>query len=298
MTSAAKGIGGGPVSRPLRAFAYLRVSTSGQAEKGMGLEAQRQAVRDVLASCEGAGLELLEVVQETASGAAKDGELFSLEHRPVLAELVTRAERREYDALLVSSLDRLSRDQVEQLYLKRLLGKFGVQVVSAAGETNGNGDALSDLVDRLLGAVHDFDRRRIIERTKAGKAAGRRAGRHVAGRVPYGYRASDAPGRLAIDQDEAAVVRSVFEQAKHGVGAAAIARRLNEAGVAGPTGGLWSRQAVAHLLRNPVYYGELHNVAKAQPAIVSRRVWNQAHTRMARRVSREPSDPKGLSNSG
>ena len=184
----------GPGNRPLRAIAYLRVSSSGQ-ESGMGLAAQRQAVKDFLAGEDGSGFELLEVVQETASGAAKEGELFSLEHRGVLAELVNRAERGEYDVLVVATLDRLSRESTELHYLKRLLGRFSVTVVSAAGETNGNGDAIGELLDKLIGAVHDFDRKRIIERMRAGKAESRKVGRHTDGLPPYGYRAGGS-GRL------------------------------------------------------------------------------------------------------
>src|SRR5438067_35972 len=60
--------------RPLRAIAYLRVSTTGQAEKGMGLAAQREVVRRFAKE---QGLELLQIVEEAASGAAKEGELFS-----------------------------------------------------------------------------------------------------------------------------------------------------------------------------------------------------------------------------
>jgi site-specific DNA recombinase len=254
-----------------RAFAYLRVSTSGQAERGMGLQAQRQAVRDFLASKDGAGLELLGFEQEAASGAAREGELFSLEHRPVLSELVSRAEAGGFDMLVVASLDRLSRDQVEQLYLKRLLARFGVRVVSAAGETNGNGDALGELLERLIGAVHDFDRKRIIERMKAGKHQGRIVGRHVDGRAPYGYRASDEPGVLLIDEPAAAVVRRIFELARTGIGPSPISRRLNAEHVPGPTDRPWNRQTVTNILRNPVYAGELHSVKGAQPAIISRR---------------------------
>ena len=36
------------------------------------------------------------------------------------------------------------------------------------------------------------------------------------------------------------------------------------------------RQTVGNIIRNPVYAGELHGVKKAQPAIVSRRAWNEA----------------------
>jgi site-specific DNA recombinase len=239
----------------------------------MGLQAQRQAVRDFLASEEGSGLELLDVVQETASGAAKEGELFSLEHRDALAELVNRAERGEYDILLVATLDRLSRESTELHYLKRLLARFDVAVVSAAGETNGNGDAISELLDKLVGAVHDFDRKRIIERMKAGKVESRKLGRHTDGLPPYGYRQSNS-GRFEVDEDQAAVVRSIFDRAKEGLGPGPIARRLNAYGIPGPTGRPWSRQTVGNIIRNPVYAGELHGLKKAQPAIVSRRLWN------------------------
>jgi site-specific DNA recombinase len=263
----------GPASRrPLRAIGYVRVSTGGQAERGMGLEAQRRSVRDF---ARGEGYELLEVVSEAASGAAKAGELFSLEHRPALEELVQRAERHEYDVLLVATLDRLSRDQVEQLYLKRLLARFGVMVVSAAGETNGNGDAISELVERLIGAVHDFDRKRILERLRAGKAEKKRLGRHVHGSVPYGYR-SAGQGRLDVDPEQAEIVRRIFEAAKRGAGVRRIARELNEAGIASPRGKRWSGQGVAGILANPVYRGERYGVKGAQPAIVTARLWNAA----------------------
>lgn len=258
-----------------RAIAYLRVSTSGQAEKGMGLQAQQRAVRGFLASPDGHGFELLEVVQETASGAAKAGELFSLEHRTVLAELVNRAERAEYDVLLVATLDRLSRESTELHYLKRLFARYGVTVVSAAGEANGNGDAIGELLDKLIGAVHDFDRKRIIERMNAGKHEARKAGRRTDGRIPYGYRRTSTH-QLAIVDAEAAVVRRIFDGARKGLGPGRIATQLNHDSIPGPTGKPWNFETVKYILRNPLYAGELHGVKRAQPAIISRRAWNEA----------------------
>ena len=264
---------GGPAERrPLRAIAYLRVSTSGQADRGLGLEAQRKAVRDFART---EGLDLLAIEQEAASGAAREGELFSLEHRPVLASLVDQAEAGKYDLLIVASLDRLSRDQVEQLYLKRLLARFGVTVVSAAGETNGNGDAIGELIERLIGAVHDFDRKRQLERMRAGKAQARERGRHVHGRIPYGY-LSAGEGRLKVDPAKAETVRWIFNRVKAGVRPAAIARELNDCGVPGPQGRGWSRQTVSLIRRNPVYKGERYGVKGGQPAIITARTWNAA----------------------
>src|SRR5439155_21278979 len=96
--------------------------------------AQRDRVRDF---AQATGLELVDVVAETASGAVREGELTSIEHRPVLSDLLDRAQRGEFAALIVASFDRLSRDQLDAQLLKRWFAKYGVVCLSAAGETNG-----------------------------------------------------------------------------------------------------------------------------------------------------------------
>ena len=110
---------------------------------------------------------------------------------------------------------------------------------------------------------------------RAGKVEARKIGRHTDGLPPYGYRQGGS-GRLEVDEDQAAVVRSIFSRAKEGLGPGPIARRLNAERIPGPTGKPWSRQTVGNMIRNPIYSGELHGVKRAQPAIVSRRVWNAA----------------------
>jgi len=72
-------------------------------------------------------------------------------------------------------------------------------------------------------------------------------------------------------------VRRIFDEAKAGAGPAMIARGLNESGESGPQGGTWSRQVVTGILRNPVYAGDRYGVKGAQPAIVTRRLWNSAN---------------------
>ena len=113
----------------------------------------------------------------------------------------------------------------------------------------------------------------IAERVGAGKAKRKAQGRHVHGRIPYGY-VSAGEGRLEVDEAKAAVVRHIFASAIAGKGPGPIAHELNAAGEPGPTRKAWSRQAVTLLLRNPVYKGERYSVKGAQPAIISARRWN------------------------
>ncbi len=236
----------------------------------MSLADQRDQVRGYAAE---KGLVVLDVVEEAASGGVRDGEEFSWEHRPALLALMERAKAGEFDVLVVARLDRLSRDHPTLIVLERRLLRVGVRVLSVA-EENGDGP-VAEFIRGQLALVAQLERAMILTRVSAGKAKRRQEGRHLGGRAPFGYRLGTT-GRFAVDEAEAVVVRDVFRRAREGLGPGPIARRLNAEGVRGPSGRPWSRQTVTNMLRNPVYYGELHSVPKAQPAIVSRRAWNAA----------------------
>lgn len=256
--------------RPLRAIGYLRVSTAGQAERGMGLDSQRDRVREFARA---KGYELADVVQEAASGGVRNGEEFSWEHRPVLLDLIDRAKAGEYDVLVVAKLDRLSRDYPTLAVLERRLQRHGVDVVSVA-EENGDGP-IAEFIRGQLALVAQLERAMIAERVSAGKAKRKKQGRHVHGQVPYGYR-TKGQGLLEPVPEQAAVVRRIFEDARDGYSPGRIAAALNREGVPSPRGASWSRQGIAAMLRNPIYAGERYGVTDKERAIVSRRLWNAA----------------------
>jgi len=260
-----------------RAIGYLRVSTRGQAEKGMGLAAQRDRVRTYASE---QGFELVEVVEEAASGAVQEGEVFSHQHRPVLSRLIERAGQEEYDVLLVASFDRLSRDYMSLLFLKRLLKTYGVETVSTI-EENGNGDAVGELIENVIAAIHEFERRRLLERIRAGKAEKRKRGGSIGGTIPYGYRSEG--GRLVPVDVLAEVVRRMFEDARDGDSPGRIARSLNADEIPSPSGRPWNRQTVRNIIENPLYAGERYGVKRAHEPIVSRRLWNAANAALAGR---------------
>jgi DNA invertase Pin-like site-specific DNA recombinase len=84
----------------MKAIAYTRVSTSEQGKSGLGLDAQQS---DIQSFCETNNIELIDTVQEVASAKG------AYRNRPVLNALLTRCKR-ERCCLMVSKLDRLSRD--------------------------------------------------------------------------------------------------------------------------------------------------------------------------------------------
>jgi DNA invertase Pin-like site-specific DNA recombinase len=253
-----------------RAIGYVRVSTAGQAERGMSLAAQQERVSEHAAA---KGWQLLAIVSEAASGGVRDGEEFSWEHRPQLLGLIEQAECAAYDVLLVAKLDRLSRDHATLTILERRLQRHGVDVVSVA-EENGDGP-LAEFIRGQLALVAQLERAMILERVGAGKAKKKALGRHVHGRVPYGYSSED--GILTPVADLAPIVRRIISDIAAGDSPGKVARRLTADDVRSPQGGeAWSANTVRLIASNPAYAGERYGVKRAHEAIVSRRALNAA----------------------
>jgi DNA invertase Pin-like site-specific DNA recombinase len=227
------------------------------------------------------GLDLVDVVEEAASGGVRAGEEFSYEHRPVLLALMERAEEGEFDVLIIAKLDRLSRDYATLVVLERRLERHGVQVLSAAEEQENGDGPIAELLRGQLALIAQFERAQIRERLSAGKAKKRSKGGRAEGRVPYGYRSHDA--KLELYEPEARVVRRVYRDFQDGRRVARVARELNRSGIPSPDQKRWSRQTVKAILENPVYSGTQHGVARAHQAVISRRRFNEAQLLLANR---------------
>jgi DNA invertase Pin-like site-specific DNA recombinase len=136
----------------MRLIGYARVSTGGQ-----DLGAQREALR--AAGC-------AEVVEETASGGDRA--------RPALAALLGRL--RHGETLVVARIDRLARSLAHRLEVIGRLEARGVGFRSLGDPIDTAGPS-GTLVLQILGAVAEFERALIRERTLAGLAAARARGR-------------------------------------------------------------------------------------------------------------------------
>ena len=134
---------------------YARVSTEDQK-----LDLQRQALQT--AGCE-------RIFEDTASGAAE---------RPALRQAI--AQLRAGDTLVVWRLDRLGRSLKDLIAHAESLRTQGVGLRSLK-EAIDTESSTGQLVFHIFGALAEFERALIRERTRAGLAAARARGR-VGGR--------------------------------------------------------------------------------------------------------------------
>ncbi len=219
---------------PRYAIALYRVSTAEQGHSGLGLEAQQASVR---AFIEAQGWTLVAEFSDIASG--KD------DRRPGFQAALGRC--RQLGAVLVAArLDRITR---RAHTLSQLL-EDGVSIRAA------DMPGADDLMMRIYAAMAQKERELISERTRAALGAARARGKALGG--DRGYRPTGGPDAAAAAQArretaERAAHRLALEverlQGEGIVGQAALARALNERGVAPPAGrGQWTHTTVTRLM--------------------------------------------------
>lgn len=217
----------------MRAVAYYRVSTDKQGRSGLGLDAQRSAVRSFL---EGKGWPPLGEFVEVESGKRKD--------RPELAEAIEAC--RLYRAVLViAKLDRLARNAAFLLSLR----DAGVDFV-AVDMPDAN-----RLTVGIMAMVAEDEAERISARTKAALAAAKARGKRLGGHRGYSPteadRAAAAAARAAVAGVRAGHVLPLIRelQADGLASLSAIARELTRRGVPTPRGtGPWQAVQVQRTL--------------------------------------------------
>jgi DNA invertase Pin-like site-specific DNA recombinase len=212
---------------------YLRVSTAKQGRSGLGLEAQRESVRQFVA---GRGGEIIapEFV-EVETGKTND--------RPELEKALKRC-RKTGATLVVAKLDRLSRNAAFLLKLQD-----GAVPFVAADMPDAN-----EMTVGIMAVVAQQEAKAISQRTKGALAAAKARGTKLGG-----FRANAAD----IAQYQVKGVQATREKAqkaaednrddieplaREGLSLRMIAARLNDDRNLSPRGGAWSAQAVKNLI--------------------------------------------------
>ena len=185
--------------------------------------------------------------------------------RPGIQSLLQDAQRGRFEIVLAEALDRVSRDQADVATLFKHLRFAGVQIVTLSeGE-------ISELHVGLKGTMNALFLKDLAAKTHRG-ILGRVEKGKSGGGLCYGYdvvKHTDAEGEpirgeRTVNETQAEIVRRVFRAFASGISPRAIARRLNDEGIPGPDGALWTDSTLrghaargTGLINNELYIGKL-----------------------------------------
>lgn len=255
----------------MQCFVYCRVSTDEQAsDNHYSLENQEQRAQDLAKS---KGWRVVQVEKDVASG--KDG------NRRGFRELTSAIKKGSIDCVMVYRLDRLSRNVKDIYDFLDLIRQHNVAFVSLSEGF----DTTTAMGRAMLGVAAVFaqlTREMIAENVKDGLMRRAQAGFYSGNQHgPHGYQYDKATNNLVVVPGAVERISEIFALfAERKWGANKIAAYLNEAGVAGRTGGQWSTETIRAILRNPAYVGKIrwHDQAfdGKHEAIISQELWDAA----------------------
>src|SRR5215204_4115353 len=180
--------------------------------------------------------------------------------RPALERLRDAVAAGNLDRLYVHSPDRLARRYAYQVLLIDEFHRAGVEIVFLNRPIGLSPE--DDLLLQVQGMVAEYERAKILERSRRGKRhAARQGAVSVLSGAPYGYRyvgkREGGVARYEILEHEARIVRRIFAWiGRERISIGEVCRRLLREGIQTRSGKpAWDRSTVWGILRNPAYAG-------------------------------------------
>lgn len=198
-------------------------------------------------------------------------------NRPGVQAMLEEIKRANLDCVIVKDFSRFSRDYIELgAYIDQIFPFMGIRFISindgydSAACDGGIGSL--DISFRNL--LYDLYSKDLSVKVKSSFAVKRENGQYISANCPFGYtKAAEDRHKLLIEEQEARIVRRIFEMAMEGMTSTQIARTLNREGVKTPAalkqekgklkkapkgeGFFWSSSGICRILRNEAYSGAM-----------------------------------------
>lgn len=249
---------------------YMRLSQDdGDAEmESNSIRNQRQLLRSYVAE-HFENYELLEFQDDGYSGANFN--------RPGISDLFMQTRNGKIQCIVVKDLSRFSRDYIETgSYLEQIFPFAGIRFIAVNDGYDSNqhkGDiAGMDLSFKYL--INDLYCKDISEKVKSALTIKKERGIYANGNCIFGYRkAPNNRHALLIVEEEAAIVKRIFQMTMEGISSHKIAQQFHMEGVRTPIeymiargattrmpkgpGFTWNSSTICHMLRDATYAGDM-----------------------------------------
>ncbi len=244
---------------------------------------------------------ILKIFQEKVTGASKAAD--RLEFKKLLAFI----DRERIDHLLVWELSRLGRSMMDVLNTIEELAAKGVNIYIKKENMNtldekGRKSTMTTMLISILSGFAEMERETIKQRSISGIRNSVANGGSGTGLVmAYGYKSENK--KLVVDDEEAKVIKLIFEKYLSGLGTMQIAKYLNSEGIKTRynkvyaekelkqkhgilkkgTDYNWKDGTIYRILTNTIYIGERRHKGEIFPItpIIDKDTFNRVQKRLA-----------------
>lgn len=249
---------------------YYRLSMEDDTEgESNSIINQRKLIKDYISNIpELAAMPFQEFYDDGYSGASLD--------RPAISQVLNLARENKVQCIVVKDFSRFSRNYIETgTYLEQIFPFLGVRFISISDHYDSEDykGKSSDIDVQFKGLIADFYLKDQSVKVKSAVSTKRANGEYCCGSAPYGYRINPENRKeLQIVEEEAKVIRRVFELTIQRYSKMDICRLFNEEGILTPLqsmsrrqkvdskkaasrGLLWTSDMIRNILNNRNYIG-------------------------------------------
>jgi DNA invertase Pin-like site-specific DNA recombinase len=230
-----------------RTVAYCRVSTNKEDQLN-SLESQKDFFGTY---AERNDYDLIKIYADEGKSGTKT------KNRPQLLRLLSDANRKEFNTVLIKDVSRLARNTVDFLTSIRTLKALGIKVIFVNYDQTSSES--SEFMLTLLSAMAQEESHNTSKRVKFGKKQNAEKGKVP--NIVYGYdKIQGDPFNLNINEFEANVIKRIYHMyTEENMGAKKIAVQLNSEGIKTKRECIWSQNAIARILSSELYIGNIIN---------------------------------------
>lgn len=195
--------------------------------------------------------------------------------RPAFQELLAQVRQRRIDCIVIKDFSRLGRNYLDVCKLtESILPFMGVRLISVTESYDSKGKVYGtvDLSTAFKSVLNEFY---VIETSQKVKKSCRmriKNGEFI-GHVPYGYRLQDKRTPIIVEE-QAAVVREIFDRCLGGSTALEISKELNGRSIPTCEGKKWTSGKVRLILKNETYTGKRVAFRETHDVKTKRRIVN------------------------
>ena len=172
------------------------------------------------------------------------------DNRPDFQKMLADSVKRDFECVLVYKFDRFSRNKYESTIHKKTLKDNGVKVISAMENIPDTPEGI--ILESLLEGMNQYYSAELSQKVKRGMNESRLKGNYTGGFVIYGYKVENH--KVIVDEEQAKVVRYIYEQYSQGVYVKDIIAELTAKGIYN-RGKKFARNTVYKILKNEKYSG-------------------------------------------
>ena len=254
----------------MKAVIYARYS-AGPKQTDQSIDGQVRVCRKY---CEDHGMEVVDIYADRHITGKTDA-------RPEFQRMIRDSAFGKFDAVCVYKTDRFSRNKLDSVVYKKQLKDNGVKLCYAAEAIPEGPEGI--ILESLMEGLAEYYSAELAQKIRRGMYETALKGKPLGNNIPFGY-TTDENRCFVIDEDEAQVVRMIYDMYLRGNNVAEIRRKLTSLGYTSRVGRPFAYSSLKRILTNEAYTGTYKAVGVRIegniPAIISKETFAMAQIKV------------------